>query len=591
MTKNFYLEFDLNQNMLRELRFNFCKFFCIDEYKLLKQIHKEKNKITKNNENQRITLKEINKAYSIFNNISIENIFKIRKNQLLENFFIQPIIIFDKIDKKKLILKIPEILSIVDEIGLDYEWYLRLLNFKERLINNNYHNLNSERSSSKEKENKNLINKRFSSSFEQIKFESNLIKTEEQFFEVVYSIRKIGSLSYYIVDLYETIDHNTNINQFGGYTNKNKENLNIKEKFKKNNIKTTVKLNRFLSVFSIRNEGMNDEDDNNPIKRKAKTKIFNPELCLKKNSISIGTLPMYKNLLDSPIKEQNLKRNVSKKIINNNKDKNDNKDNKENEEEIKKKESYDNKSIDTKESNKTEIKEKVFDKNEYIKRMKSKKKEYNEEDENSPLITKDKFNEILKKNNKRNKILIIIIIIIIIISLIINFSKFIISILGFEVSKNILKATTLLEMLKIDIYVQGILSITYCINEEENFIDISNIQSEAKLKMKSAENHIKLLQSQLNILINNKCCSKFFNILKNKIDIYNLNEDWSYSFEKVDLLEEIRSLSFKIYSLSYSNEICNISSTFYNILQYDDKIIIKGYASKVNEIQKIFFIF
>ena len=220
--------------------------------------------------------------------------------------------------------------------------------------------------------------------------------------------------------------------------------------------------------------------------------------------------------------------------------------------------------------------------------MRSRKKEYNEEEENAPLITKDKFNEILKTKNKKNKILNIIISIIICMSLAIIFYKFIISILGFEISKNILKATNLLEMLKIDIYVLGILSITYCINENENFTDISNIHSEAKLKIKSTENHIKLLQDQLNIIINNKLCSQFFNILHNKIYIYNLNEDWTSSFEKVELIEELRSMSFKIFSLSYSNEICNISSIFFeNIKSKADN----GYLQKANEIQKNVYYF
>ena len=43
MTKNFYLEFDLNQNMIRQLKLNFCQFFCIDENKLIDQVLKEKN--------------------------------------------------------------------------------------------------------------------------------------------------------------------------------------------------------------------------------------------------------------------------------------------------------------------------------------------------------------------------------------------------------------------------------------------------------------------------------------------------------------------------------------------------------------------
>ena len=45
MTKNFYLEYELNQNMFKELRINFCKFFCVNENKLNEKIKKKKKKI------------------------------------------------------------------------------------------------------------------------------------------------------------------------------------------------------------------------------------------------------------------------------------------------------------------------------------------------------------------------------------------------------------------------------------------------------------------------------------------------------------------------------------------------------------------
>ena len=44
--------------------------------------------------------------------------------------------IYEKIDKKKLIKKIPDIINIIDEIGLDYEWFKKLQNYKDRLTFN-----------------------------------------------------------------------------------------------------------------------------------------------------------------------------------------------------------------------------------------------------------------------------------------------------------------------------------------------------------------------------------------------------------------------------------------------------------------------
>ena len=265
MTKNFFLEFDLNQNLLREVRLNFCQFFCMDENKLIEQKQKEKNKLLKYypNFNNKISLTEINKAFSAFQNISIVNTFKIRKENLLENYFIPPIIIYDKIDKKKIFLKIPEIINIIDEIGLDYDWYLRLKNFRERLVNNNKNhyllqNKDTLMSTTPGENNKN------SSAFDTIQMDANLIKPENQFFEVVYSIRKMGALTYYIAILYETIDNSKGKNPVPvsiEYPENNriksiKENLINNDKFKNKGNKTTVKYTRFLSASSFKKKMM-----------------------------------------------------------------------------------------------------------------------------------------------------------------------------------------------------------------------------------------------------------------------------------------------------------------------------------------------
>ena len=130
--------------MFRELRINFCQFFCIDENKLIEKILKERRNLIKKNPkfNQKISLRESNKAYTIFQNIKIENLFKIRDEKFLESYFFPSIFIYEKIDKKRLIRKIPEILNIIDEIGLDYDWYVRILNFKEKIILNSRANNN-----------------------------------------------------------------------------------------------------------------------------------------------------------------------------------------------------------------------------------------------------------------------------------------------------------------------------------------------------------------------------------------------------------------------------------------------------------------
>ena len=77
LTKNFYTEFHLNQQMFRELRINFCQFFCIDENKLSKQIFDSKKRLIqeKPHLNNQISLKESNRAYTMFQNIQMKDVY------------------------------------------------------------------------------------------------------------------------------------------------------------------------------------------------------------------------------------------------------------------------------------------------------------------------------------------------------------------------------------------------------------------------------------------------------------------------------------------------------------------------------------
>ena len=78
--------------MFRKLKLNFCQFFCINEDELIKQIKKEKTKLKEyNNLKQKIPLKEINKAYTIFQNIEVKKVIKLRDEKILANYFYPPI--------------------------------------------------------------------------------------------------------------------------------------------------------------------------------------------------------------------------------------------------------------------------------------------------------------------------------------------------------------------------------------------------------------------------------------------------------------------------------------------------------------------
>ena len=211
LTKNFYLEYYLNQNMFRKLKLNFCQFFCINKDELTKQIKKEKTKLKEyNNLKQKIPLKEINKAYTIFQNIEVKKAIKLRDEKILANYFYPPIYIYDIIDKNNLVKKIPEMIKIIDELGLNYEWYLILEDFKERLTDDNFQN---KKQTGIVKKIPDRLNSFLNEDIKNLKNTTicnlnNLdliIKNKIHYFEVVYIIKKISSIEYYIVNLYEKI--------------------------------------------------------------------------------------------------------------------------------------------------------------------------------------------------------------------------------------------------------------------------------------------------------------------------------------------------------------------------------------------------
>ena len=275
--------------MFRELRINFCQFFCIDENKLIEKILKERRNLIKKNPkfNQKISLRESNKAYTIFQNVKIENLFKIRDEKFLESYFFPSIFIYEKIDKKRIIRKIPEILNIIDEIGLDYDWYVRILNFKERIILNSRtdNNIKDTRISTLGHHQKYKIEEDNHSTIEKINMESNFINFPEQFFEVVFSMKKLGSISYYIVNLHEKINNNletTKVINEEGETNNNKilEKNTVNRKFKKLVSKKNIKVNNFLSSSASikKTKGDKGKEDIETIRRNARTKVFFPVL-------------------------------------------------------------------------------------------------------------------------------------------------------------------------------------------------------------------------------------------------------------------------------------------------------------------------
>ena len=554
-TKNFFIEYHLNRDMFRELRINFCQFFCVDENKLNEQIIKEKKRLLRKYPylNNKITLKEINKAYTIFQNISIKNTFKIRQEKILENYFYSPIFIYDRIDKKKLIQKVPEIMNIIDEIGLDYEWNIKLQSFKDRLIHNcHFRDIKESVINVKDHE-RFLMELRNSTITDKNKIDGiNYTKNPEQFFEVIYSIKKLGSLTYYLVYLHEKLNEN---NEKSQYDNENEENVSRRNSSVSNNnnpLKTITKKNfNKINTISLKKKGESNLEFNFN-KPKTKNKVSFPDITIQKSNIS--------NEKNENIEENNKK-----------------------ESELNSKNIYD---IDESKKDDNDFSQNL----EVPRKIKINKNEYYEDEETAPLITKDKFNEKISKYKKRNKILIIIINALIILTLIILIIRFFLSMKGYKENKNVISASMYLEMLKIDIYVQAVLSLIYCVDENHNVSRISLIHEEATIKLNNIINHLKLFQNQISIILNNKETLGIFETIEERFLINFLANDWTISKLNVDILYEVRRLSYVLYSLTTSNDTCNLT-LFYQYLEKGHKIYEEGYTKKANDMQKIAFYF
>ena len=121
-----------------------------------------------------------------------------------------------------------------------------------------------------------------------------------------------------------------------------------------------------------------------------------------------------------------------------------------------------------------------------------------EEDENTPLISRDRFNEILRQKEKINKILIIILYILITIILCLIIAKTIQAITTIDENLKVLDLTINFEILKVDIYLESILAIHYCIIEKQDPLNKLIIPTVQEEKLFELMEHLKDVQEYVN---------------------------------------------------------------------------------------------
>ena len=635
-TINFYEDYEFNITMFKEIKANYIKFFNINKQKLLEKFN-NKNKISERN-----NTKKEEDAFIIFKNVNYEKSFELRDISKIETINFEPVYVYDKIFKDKMLTIIPKLLHLVDEYGLDFEWYQHIENFRERLSlreiknedeqlteytknivslgfsfnskksnrNYNYSSLNSERSIdifsnvSNNNVNSNNSNRNFNNttirhistlSVNNLNEEDsnkkltkilNEVLTLQNYFDVVYTWRKIGSMNYYLVDLYEIILERRKINYWEDNKSKYKSSMSIKgndekiqlklneENYKSNNGKLKNKLIKSKTHFGdlkynknnfpqlnnepvqsilIEQESSNTEDNNFPkeqvktlerdIKNKKHIKKF---LSIKEKSINNIEL-LFNHQKSSKNKSFNkIKLSFNSPI-----------------KEKKKKSSKNKKKIST-EFKKVIIKNKE-NFNDFFNNIKNKEKEV---EEKITLISKLKLDENIQKHYKFDKIHIITILVIYIITIILIIILFIFSQTSFSFNSILREGMIILQEIKSDIYKGSLIVFSKCLrnNKEDMPLEKNNFEIQMKSKSNDLINHLSSFENIIKYTNKNKLTTDIMNHLYKNITIFKLDSDWSQKNESSYLLKEINYFVYSLNEQSYqdkNNTLCHFENNFY----------------------------
>ena len=326
--------------MLKEIKTNFFEFFCVDKNSFNEKLKKKNENLFKKTVNNVYNLKKEDDAFTVFKTISYDKAYKLRDISKIESVKNEHIIIRDKISKDKIIKMIPEFSKLVEEYGLDCEWYQHLENLNERLsikeikkeeddltefsknmvsfglntnaiknykntlitnnsssnnlinykINNKENKDNKDIKDNKENSinylnsNKNKIvnNNDSRGSFSSLSIMTKKNNNEEDYpkkiiqnndghrikilldrnFDVIYNLKKIGTIYFYIVDLYEKTLYKNDFNNTIMSSPKHKFSLSKKNIYKEESLK-------LINNNIIQDN--NNQADNNSKFLKAKT--------------------------------------------------------------------------------------------------------------------------------------------------------------------------------------------------------------------------------------------------------------------------------------------------------------------------------
>ena len=604
-TRNFMEDFEFNVSMLKDIKTNFFEFFCVDKNLIIEKIRKKNKELFKHSVNNIYNLKKEEDAFIVFKNISYEKAYELRDISKLENMNKNYVVIHDKIEKDKIIKLIPEFSKLIEEYGLDFEWYQHLQNLSDRLqlkdfknyfdenMENSFNTLTMGQTTStqfkntitpgstnniinlnlKSKENKeNLISsdslgrqsyasissaskKNFYHKMVRISFDRN--------FDVVYNLKKMGTIYFYIVDLYErtiyTDDNGGNVKKKYSYNNKK-----IKEKNTSKIMNLKNENSHLIKAKTIFNNKLNIKRDYDFPSSKV-VLIDDNSLENKKDFKSLEKTKTWENeknnnyLGDNSINEGDIKHSGSNKI----QIKNERKSNL-----INTKEKEGN--MVPRKSRKDIVIKNILNENNRYDNYDNNSSSYNyknnrdDDDENISLISKDQIEEIRKKDRYFNKIYIIILTILFACTIILIVVKLYYATTNFNYILNLTSSLIYLEEIKSDIFIGSVVVMSQCLryNMNDTPTGLNNISLQLAIKGVDLMNHLNSFEKQLNIINDNSLLTRIRQLLYKNIIIGNLNKDWSLKIKTSCLIEEINYFSYLLNSASQESRTMSISCVF-----------------------------
>ena len=673
-TNNFYEDYEFNIPMYKEIKINFLQFFNINKKKFMEHLRKKYARFSEDNHNLNnfiINLRKENDAYIIFNNIKYENIFELRDISKLKIIHKNPVQIFDKIEKEKVLKIIPKLFKLIKEYGLDFEWYQHIDNLKLRLsiqeirkeneelteytknivslgfsltpykpnknssVKSNASNISNDISNkslityNSNNNNKNSIiynnntslhhlstlslvnNIGDDSSRKLTKFKNEII-TLENYFTVVYTLRKIGSINYYLVDLYEKILNKKNIDNLEENKKQYKSSVSFKNindnniLFKNENIFEKKKNENFKSIFTRAKSHFGNSNNNHislddkPVEsilvEKESSNLDDNKFTIeqvktlennfKKNKIVKKFLSLqdikYKSL--NNILKKNKVLNFNQKPILQMTDRK----NLEKLDEPKNKENY-KKKINTVFSYKNDNNKNIIDNNYSFEDLKKEDKD----DEKIPFITKDKIEKYIEQNYFKNRYYIIILLILYLISIILICTKLYFSATNFSVNSYLMKGILSLQEIKSDLYTGSLIILSPCYRNKRN--DLNNLKDQMMLKSRELMDHLNIFENNIEFISDNRFLSNIIKYLYNNITIYHLDSDWTQKLENSYFLKEINYFGYALkmqYNQSVDDIRCNFDNNFYIIYMNSSKEIYKlnGYNEPTFNQRFIYYI-